>query len=222
MAGSRTKNGFTLIELVAVIALVGVIAVVAAPRFLSVSSDANQAVFEGVFDNFLTGVQIYQGACLARGGDVEDPRGGPYTQDTDVEGISSNYTGTCYPVSNTKDDSVRTINRTQACVDLVNKLMMTDYFEGVTYQYPPIPANGGSNARNITEADLENAREAGYRVFIHQRTYWGVSFCHFYQIDGNLSDAAYFLYNAVDGQTVSGIQDISQGFTWPGQRALYP
>ena len=46
---SRYKNsGFTLIELVVVIVILGVLAVTAAPRFLSLSSEANRSAIEGL------------------------------------------------------------------------------------------------------------------------------------------------------------------------------
>ena len=42
------KNGFTLIELIVVIVIIGIIAVAAAPRFLNIQESAREAVLEGV------------------------------------------------------------------------------------------------------------------------------------------------------------------------------
>ncbi|WP_117234790.1 prepilin-type N-terminal cleavage/methylation domain-containing protein [Vibrio maerlii] len=44
----KNRNGFTLIELVVVIVILGVLAVVAAPRFINLSGDASGASISGV------------------------------------------------------------------------------------------------------------------------------------------------------------------------------
>lgn len=44
----RTQQGFTLIELVMVIVILGVLAAVAVPRFLDLSTDARNAGIQGV------------------------------------------------------------------------------------------------------------------------------------------------------------------------------
>lgn len=48
MSLNRTQHGFTLIELVVVIIILGILAVIAAPKFLSLSSEAQTASLEGV------------------------------------------------------------------------------------------------------------------------------------------------------------------------------
>ena len=44
----RIQRGFTLIELVMVIVLIGVLAAIAVPKFIDLSGDANQAATNGV------------------------------------------------------------------------------------------------------------------------------------------------------------------------------
>ncbi|WDE08412.1 type II secretion system protein [Thalassomonas viridans] len=46
------KNGFTLIELVTVIVILGILSVVALPRFFDLSDDANKAVTASVMASF--------------------------------------------------------------------------------------------------------------------------------------------------------------------------
>lgn len=54
----KNIKGFTLIELVSVIVLLGVLAVTAAPRFLNLSSDAKDSVLFGLKGTLLSGLDI--------------------------------------------------------------------------------------------------------------------------------------------------------------------
>lgn len=55
---NKHQNGFTLIELVVVIIILGILAVIAAPRFLSLSSDAQTSVLKGVTGSIISMNQI--------------------------------------------------------------------------------------------------------------------------------------------------------------------
>ncbi|WP_372625386.1 prepilin-type N-terminal cleavage/methylation domain-containing protein [Arsukibacterium sp.] len=44
----KLNNGFTLIELIIVIVILGILAVVSAPRFINLGADSNEAVLEGL------------------------------------------------------------------------------------------------------------------------------------------------------------------------------
>lgn len=50
----RTKNAFTMIELIFVIVILGILAAVAMPKFMSVSDDAEQASIQGVVGSLAT------------------------------------------------------------------------------------------------------------------------------------------------------------------------
>ncbi len=61
------RNGFTLIELVVVIVLLGILAVTAAPRFLNLQTDARNAALEGLKGSIESGLGIGYGKMAVAG-----------------------------------------------------------------------------------------------------------------------------------------------------------
>ena len=218
MEKTSLQKGFTLLELIVVIVILAVIAVIAAPRFLSIADDAREATSRALFDNFRAGAEIYQGACLARGGDVEEPQtNSGYQSDFNIDGIYSNFTGTCYPVRNPGSNSTRRdIPNANGCYTLFQEMVNSDHLVDIDFN-----SSGWTNNPSFGLTQLNTARNAGFQIYIHQASSY-FSYCHYYNIEGDLSRAPFILYNAVDGEMVTGVTNLTSGnITWDDELTKY-
>ena len=65
----KKQSGFTLIELVMVIVILGILAAVALPKFVNLGGDARQSVIQGVEGSMRgANAEIYARAAMATGG----------------------------------------------------------------------------------------------------------------------------------------------------------
>lgn len=87
---NRRMNGFTLIELVIVIIVLGVLAATAIPKFINLQDDANRSALKGQFGAFSSAVKLYHSGWLVAGntGAVENLAG---FGDGDVDSSATGY-----------------------------------------------------------------------------------------------------------------------------------
>ncbi|WP_299080599.1 prepilin-type N-terminal cleavage/methylation domain-containing protein [uncultured Paraglaciecola sp.] len=64
---NRTNRGFTLIELIIVIVILGILAVVAAPKFVDLSSDARIATLTGLSSQVKATITLAQAKARVKG-----------------------------------------------------------------------------------------------------------------------------------------------------------
>lgn len=64
---TRKESGFTIIELIVVIALLGILSAVALPRFINVTTEAHDASVEGAGAGFATGIALLKAQAVADG-----------------------------------------------------------------------------------------------------------------------------------------------------------
>ena len=129
-SGKGSQQGFTIIELVVVILLLGILAATAPPRFIDVTDEAHDAVLDGVLGGLSTAMALYRAEYIGQGS-LTNPAGYP--------GLTASTSG--YP----------TVTNEAGCVTLFNSLLQGGR--------PVAAANGGADPASAGAATLRVATE---------------------------------------------------------------
>jgi len=121
------NRGFTLIELILVIAILGILAVSAMPKIFSLTTEANTAAASGVAANVLAGITLYGAKQMASTG-VESY---PATLDGVADATPCAIATPCF-TNVVKDGVTRDWTKTDA----------THYVHATAGTYTYIPATG--------------------------------------------------------------------------------
>lgn len=163
---SKSARGFTIIELVVVIAILSILAAVGLPRFLDTTEEAHQAAVEGVGGAFATAVLLVRAQNYANGDD------GTATLNVDNfgnEDVDVNEEG--YPVSTSSD--VSTLTTAAHCVEVWEGILQNppeaavaagtdiDYVATVagntcTYTYQPVTGKSIEYDSDDGEVDIDS------------------------------------------------------------------
>ncbi|EEZ01350.1 MSHA pilin protein MshB [Vibrio sp. RC586] len=123
----KMQQGFSLVELVIVIVVVGLLAVAALPRFLDVTDEAKKASIEGVAGGFATGVLSARAQWEAQARPTLTTNKYPYVNYDGVDfWLTTSATSGFrdgYPIGLKKNDTDYATISDESCIDLMKNLL---------------------------------------------------------------------------------------------------
>lgn len=113
MQATRKQKGFTIIELVVVILLLGILAATALPRFMDVTDEAHTSVIDATQGGLQTGVALYHAQWVGQG----QPASGEAVNNFPIPNLDG------YPGGSDTDGVLDTTNGETDCVSIYEGLL---------------------------------------------------------------------------------------------------
>ena len=166
-AQASKQAGFTIIELVVVILLLGILTATALPRFLDITEEAHDAVVDGVEGGFRTGVALFRANWFALGQ--------PTAALTDWGNLVPSSTG--YPVGTSGGAAGDETDLNTECEDIFDNILQSGAPDTIDVSEAPISQ---VDATDYTATDADLASVNGTADFLAAHT--AANTCTYYYI----------------------------------------